>query len=80
VLSDLTLEEALNLHYTLFAYDQGLDAIANQPTRLTASPEYVYREAKRSVAGAEGRTRIYPGIGSNCVAVDPTIRRRSTSA
>jgi hypothetical protein len=65
VLSDLTLEEALNLHYAQFGYDKGLDAIANQPTPPTASPEYVYRETKRSVASAEGKTRIYPGIGFN---------------
>jgi hypothetical protein len=65
VLSDLTLEEALNLHYAQFGYDKGLDALANQPTPPAASPEYVYRETKRSVASAEGKTKIYPGIGFN---------------
>lgn len=65
VLSDLTLEEALNLHYAQFGYDRSLDAIANQPTPPSASPEYVYRETKRSVASGEGKTRIYPGIGFN---------------
>jgi hypothetical protein len=65
VLSDLTLEEALDLHYAQFGYDKSLDAIANRPTPPAASPEYVYRETKRSVASAEGKTKIYPGIGFN---------------
>ena len=29
------------------------------------TPDYVYRETKRSVASAEGKTKIYPGIGFN---------------
>jgi hypothetical protein len=65
ILSDLTLDEALNLHYAQFGYDKSLDAAANQPTPTTGSPEYVYRETKRSVASAEGKTKIYPGIGFN---------------
>ena len=41
------------------------------------SPDYVYRETKRSVASAAGKTKIYPGIGfdvpwgSNTVPADP---------
>jgi hypothetical protein len=65
VWSDMPLAEALTLHYALFGYDPGIDAIANQPTPPTASPEYVSRETKRSVASAEGKTQIYPGIGFN---------------
>src|SRR5215472_628921 len=65
VWSDLPLAQALNLHYALFGYDPGIDAIANQPTPPTASPEYVSRETTRSVASAEGKTKIYPGIGFN---------------
>ena len=63
--SDMPLAQALDLHYALFGYDPGIDAIANQPTPPTASPEYVSRETKRSVASAEGKTKIYPGIGFN---------------
>ncbi len=65
ILADMPLEDALNLHYALFGYDKSLDAIANQPTPPSASPEYVYRETKRSVASAQGQTKIYPGIGFN---------------
>jgi hypothetical protein len=65
ILSDMPIEDALNLHYALFGYDKSIDAIANKPTPTTGSPEYVSRETKRSVASAEGKTRIYPGVGFN---------------
>jgi hypothetical protein len=65
VLGDLTLDEALNVHYAQFGYDKSLDAIANQPTPPSASPAYVFAETKRSVASAEGKTQIHPGIGFN---------------
>ena len=63
--SDMPLVDSLNLHYALFGYDPSIDAAANQPTPPTASPEYVFRETRRSVASAEGKTKIYPGIGFN---------------
>jgi hypothetical protein len=65
VLGDLTLEEALNLHYAQFGYDRSLDAIDNKPTPPAASPQYVFAETKRSVASAGGKTQIYPGVGFN---------------
>ncbi len=65
VLSDLTPAEALDLHYELFGYDKKLEAGAADPPTKPGTPDYVYRETKRSVASAEGKTRIYPGIGFN---------------
>jgi hypothetical protein len=65
ILSDLPLEDALNYHYELWGYPKSIDAIANKPTPPAASPEYVYAETKRSVESAQGRTKIYPGIGFN---------------
>ena len=65
VLSDMPLEDAITLHYALFGYDKSLDVADNKPTPTTGSPEYVSRETTRSVASAEGKTRIYPGIGFN---------------
>jgi len=64
VLSQLTLQEALNLHNDLFGYDKKLEAKADELTK-GGTPDYVYRETKRSVASAEGKTKIYPGIGFN---------------
>lgn len=65
VLSDLPLAQALDVHYAQFGYSNDLNALANQPTPATASPEYVHRETARSVSSAEGKTKIYPGIGFN---------------
>jgi hypothetical protein len=65
LLADMPLEEALKLHYALFGYDPGIDALAGAPTPPAASPEYVFRETKRSLASAQGRTNIYPGVGFN---------------
>ena len=65
VLSELTLEEALDLHDDLFGYDKTLRPKPNEPTPPETWPDYVARETKRSVASAEGRTKIYPGIGFN---------------
>jgi hypothetical protein len=59
------MSEALNLHYALFGYDKTIEANATDATAKAGSPDYVYRETKRSVASAEGRTKIYPGIGFN---------------
>jgi hypothetical protein len=65
ILSDMPLEDAINYHYELWGYPKSLDAMANKPTPPTASPEYVYAETKRSVESAQGKTKIYPGIGFN---------------
>jgi hypothetical protein len=65
VLKDLTLEEALDLHYELFGYDKALRPTATAPAPPGTWPDYVFRETRRSVASAEGKTKIYPGIGFN---------------
>jgi hypothetical protein len=65
VLNDLTLADALNLHDELFGYDSALMPKANEPTPAGAWPDYVYRETRRSVASAAGKTMIFPGIGFN---------------
>jgi hypothetical protein len=84
IYGDMPLEDALNLHYALFGYDRSIDALANEPTPRRASPEYVYAETKRSVDSAQGKTRIYPGIGFNLPGGGPddppTIARCVTRA
>jgi hypothetical protein len=64
VLNGLSLQEALDLHNELFGYDKRVEAKADELTKGGTS-DYVYRETKRSVASAEGKTKIYPGIGFN---------------
>jgi hypothetical protein len=65
VLSELTLDEALNLHYDLFGYDKAVMPKSDGAVRPETWPDYVYRETRRSVASAAGKTKIYPGIGFN---------------
>ena len=49
-------EEALDLDYDLFGYDKRVEARANEFTK-GGSPDYVYRETKRSVDRAVSRVR-----------------------
>ena len=63
ILSELTLEESLNLYYDVFGYDKNVEPKVNELNTKGFSPDYVYRETKRSVASAGGKTSIYAGIG-----------------
>jgi hypothetical protein len=65
ILHDLTRDEALDLHYELFGYDKTLMPKPDHPASAATWPDYVFRETARSVGGAEGKTKIYPGIGFN---------------
>ena len=63
VLSEVPLEESLNLYYDLFGYDKKKEPTLDRLDRTGFSPDYVYRETKHSVASAAGKTKIYTGIG-----------------
>jgi hypothetical protein len=63
VLSELSLEESLDLYYDLFGYDKKAEPKVDELDKKGLSPEYVFRETKRSVASAAGKTKIYTGIG-----------------
>jgi len=63
VLSEISLEQSLNLYYDLFGYDKNIEPKIDELATNGFSPDYVYRETKRSVASAAGKTKIYPGIG-----------------
>jgi hypothetical protein len=65
VLNELSLDEALELHYQLSGYDTALMPKADGVTSPATWPDYVHRETRRSVASAAGKTKIYPGIGFN---------------
>jgi hypothetical protein len=77
ILGELTLPESLNLYYDIFGYDKNREPGVDQLDTTGFSPDYVFRETKRSVASAEGKTKIYPGIGfdvpwgANHVPADP---------
>jgi len=59
----LTLEQSLDLYYAVFGYDKSKEPTVEQLATKGFSPDYVFRETKRSVASANGKTKIYPGIG-----------------
>jgi hypothetical protein len=63
ILGELPLEQSLDLYYDLFGYDKNVEPKLNELATKGFSPDYVFRETKRSVASAEGKTRIYTGIG-----------------
>jgi len=63
ILSELSLEQSLELYYALFGYDRNVEPKVDDLERQGFSPDYVYRETRRSVASANGKTRIYSGIG-----------------
>ena len=63
ILSELTLEQSLDLYYALFGYDRNVEPKVEDLARLGFSPDYVFRETRRSVASANGKTKIYSGIG-----------------
>ena len=63
ILSELPLEDSLNLYYALFGYDRNREPKVDELGTKGFSPDYVYRETKRSVASAAGKTKIYTGIG-----------------
>jgi hypothetical protein len=63
ILSEISLEQSLALYYDLFGYDKNVEPAVDDLSRKGFSPDYVYRETKRSVASAGGKTSIYAGIG-----------------
>jgi hypothetical protein len=77
VLGEVPLEESLDLYYDLFGYDKTKEPKLDQLDKTGFSPDYVYRETKRSVASAEGKAKIYTGVGfdvpwgTNHIPADP---------
>jgi len=63
ILGELTLEQSLALYYALFRYDPNAEPKLSELAERGFSPDYVFRETKRSLASANGKTKIYTGIG-----------------
>ena len=63
ILGELSLEESLNLYYDVFGYDKTVEPRLGELMQKGFSPDYVFRETKRSVASANNKTKIYTGIG-----------------
>ncbi len=63
VLNEVPLDESLNLYYALFGYDKKTEPSLDQLDKSGFSPDYVYRETKRTVMETGGKAKVYPGIG-----------------
>ncbi|MBN1386832.1 MAG: hypothetical protein JW965_00185 [Bacteroidales bacterium] len=63
ILSEISLEQSLELYYDLFGYDKNQEPPVDKLFSEGFSPDYVRRETARSVASANGKTQIFAGIG-----------------
>jgi hypothetical protein len=63
ILGEIAPEDSLDLYYDLFGYDKNVEPKLNELRSKGFSPDYVYRETKRSVASANGKVKIYTGVG-----------------
>lgn len=63
ILGEVPLETSLELYYDLFGYDKRLEPSLAELGRRGFTPDYVFRETARSVASANGKTKIYTGLG-----------------
>jgi len=63
ILSEVSLEDSLSLYYAIFGYDPKTEPSLEELKTKGFSPNYVLKETQRSVASANGKTKIYAGIG-----------------
>jgi hypothetical protein len=62
-LRQVSLEESLDFYYDTFDYDKKLEPALDQLDQTGFSPDYVFRETKRTVIETGGKAKVYPGIG-----------------
>ena len=53
----------MNVYYDVFGYDKNIEPKLGELLQKGFSPDYVFRETKHSLASANGKTKIYTGIG-----------------
>ena len=81
ILGQVSRESSLNLYYAMFGYDRTSEPPVGDLGRRGFSPEYVFRETTHVVASANGKTKIYTGIGFDVPgspADDPETVYRAT--
>jgi len=71
---DVPLEELMRFNNHLLNY--GNEASLDQLATAGLSPDYVYRETRRAIAGVKGKCKILPGIDIG-IPVKPTSRHQS---
>jgi hypothetical protein len=63
ILGELSLEESLNLYYDIFGYNKTTEPALADLARKGFTPQYVADETRHSVASANGKLKIYTGVG-----------------
>ncbi|MEZ5316839.1 MAG: hypothetical protein R2752_05510 [Vicinamibacterales bacterium] len=71
ILGEVSLEDSLNLYYDLFGYDRSTEPTLGELGRRGMSPDYVFRETRHTVASANGKTKVYTGIGFDVPGAPP---------
>ena len=59
VLSEIPLDESLDFYYETFDYDRQREPSADQLDKSGFSPDYVYRETRRTVVETAGKAKVY---------------------
>jgi hypothetical protein len=63
VLTEIPLEESLDLYYDTFGYDKTKEPSLEKLDQTGFSPDYVYRETRRTVIETGGKAKVYAGVG-----------------
>ena len=63
IFGELSLADSLNFYYDTFGYDKTKEPSLAELGKRGFSPDYVKRETAHSVASANGKTKIYTGVG-----------------
>jgi hypothetical protein len=63
ILNEMPSEQMLQLFYTLFGHDPKIEPTFEDLDKNGLSPEYVFQETRRCIAGVEGKIPVYAGIG-----------------
>ena len=71
ILGEVPLDTSLELYYELMGYDRTVEPSLGELGRRGFTTDYVFRETKRSVASANGKTKIYTGVGFDVPGAPP---------
>src|SRR5512133_494831 len=71
ILSEISLDQSLQLYYDLFGYDKNVELGVDKLSSEGFSPDFVYRETRRSVSSAIGKAKFFAGIGIDAPGSPP---------
>ncbi len=71
ILGEVSLQDSLNLYYDLFGYDRTTEPSLEELGNRGMSPTYVFDETRHAVASANGKLKVYTGIGFDVPGAPP---------